>query len=257
MISGALYHRVATYSVMYPAFSSGSMEKPLASPKSQILSSQSALTSRLPGLRSRCSTFAEWMYFRPHSIWYMKDWKWASVKGWPERIMAARSHSINSAALSALCYVAGLESRTLVEVAFVEVVGTGYVHVVETGNLYTGSAACSSMWADRLSRGVVLRSCALRMVSMWHSRRMQWRRTSEVLQQLDLAQGALGQDLLAEDIGDLFDGHAFARLVVGRRTGCTQSACVCVCAWPRAGPTKRCRMRPGPAPWSHCSARRR
>jgi hypothetical protein len=39
-----------------------------------------------------------------------------------------------------------------------------------------------------------------------------------VLQQLDLAQRALGQDLLAEDIGDLLDGHAFARLVVGRRT---------------------------------------
>jgi hypothetical protein len=39
--------------------------------------------------------------------------------------------------------------------------------------------------------------------------------TSEVLQQLDLAQGTLGEDLLAEDIGDLFDGDALARLVVG------------------------------------------
>jgi hypothetical protein len=69
MISGARYHRVATYSVIYPAFSSGSIEKPRARPKSQILSSQSALTSRLPGLRSRCSTLAEWMYLRPHRIW--------------------------------------------------------------------------------------------------------------------------------------------------------------------------------------------
>lgn len=38
----------------------------------------------------------------------------------------------------------------------------------------------------------------------------------EVLQQLDLAQGTLGEDLLAEDVGDLFDGDALARLVVGR-----------------------------------------
>lgn len=37
---------------------------------------------------------------------------------------------------------------------------------------------------------------------------------SEVLQQLDLAQGALGQNLLAEDIGDLFDGNTFIGLVV-------------------------------------------
>jgi hypothetical protein len=36
----------------------------------------------------------------------------------------------------------------------------------------------------------------------------------EVLEQLDLAQGALGQDLLAEDIGDLLDGNALVRLVV-------------------------------------------
>jgi len=36
----------------------------------------------------------------------------------------------------------------------------------------------------------------------------------EVLQQLDLAQGALGQDLLAEDIGDLLDGDALVGLVV-------------------------------------------
>jgi hypothetical protein len=26
----------------------------------------------------------------------MNDWKWASVRGWPERMMAAKSHSINS-----------------------------------------------------------------------------------------------------------------------------------------------------------------
>jgi hypothetical protein len=39
----------------------------------------------------------------------------------------------------------------------------------------------------------------------------------EVLEKLDLAQGALGQDLLAEHIGDLLDGDALVRLVVHGR----------------------------------------
>ena len=39
-----------------------------------------------------------------------------------------------------------------------------------------------------------------------------------MLEQLDLAQGTLGKDLLAEDVGDLLDGYALARLVVGGRT---------------------------------------
>jgi hypothetical protein len=39
----------------------------------------------------------------------------------------------------------------------------------------------------------------------------------EVLEQLDLAQGALGQNLLAEDIGDLLDGDTLVGLVVDRR----------------------------------------
>ena len=37
---------------------------------------------------------------------------------------------------------------------------------------------------------------------------------SEVLQELDFAQGALGENLLAEDIGNLLDGDAFVGLVV-------------------------------------------
>ena len=37
---------------------------------------------------------------------------------------------------------------------------------------------------------------------------------AEMLEQLDLAQGALGEDLLAEDIGDLLDGDALVRLAV-------------------------------------------
>ena len=39
-----------------------------------------------------------------------------------------------------------------------------------------------------------------------------------MLQELDLAQGALGQDLLAEDIGDLFDGDTLVGLVVDSGT---------------------------------------
>jgi hypothetical protein len=39
---------------------------------------------------------------------------------------------------------------------------------------------------------------------------------SEVLQQLDLAQRALGQNLLAKNIGDLLDGDAFCGMDVGR-----------------------------------------
>jgi hypothetical protein len=37
---------------------------------------------------------------------------------------------------------------------------------------------------------------------------------AEMLQELDLAQGALGQDFLAEYIGDLLDGDTLVRLVV-------------------------------------------
>ena len=46
----------------------GEMTHPvLAKPKSHIFSMQAALTSRLDGLRSRCMTFALWMYLRPQS----------------------------------------------------------------------------------------------------------------------------------------------------------------------------------------------
>ena len=53
MISGALYHLVATYSVMNPT-ASCSPEKALrARPKSQILRSQLAFRSKLDGFKSR------------------------------------------------------------------------------------------------------------------------------------------------------------------------------------------------------------
>jgi hypothetical protein len=39
-----------------------------------------------------------------------------------------------------------------------------------------------------------------------------------MLQKLDLSQGTLRQNLLAEDIGNLLDGHALVGLVVRRGT---------------------------------------
>lgn len=42
--------------------------------------------------------------------------------------------------------------------------------------------------------------------------------TSEVLQQLDLPERPLGEDLLAEDIGDLLDRYTLAVGLVGRST---------------------------------------
>ena len=64
MISGARYQRVATYSVKKPVWSwSGSATR--AKPKSQIFRSHVAFSKRLLGFKSRCKTFAEWMYFRP------------------------------------------------------------------------------------------------------------------------------------------------------------------------------------------------
>lgn len=68
MISGARYHRVATYSVMKPELSSWEAAD-RARPKSQTLRSQLALSNRLDGLRSRCSTFAECMALRARSVW--------------------------------------------------------------------------------------------------------------------------------------------------------------------------------------------
>lgn len=62
--SGALYHLVTTYSVMKSV-----SEVVRASPKSQILRSQLAFNKRLLGFRSRWSTLAEWMYFKPLRIW--------------------------------------------------------------------------------------------------------------------------------------------------------------------------------------------
>jgi len=65
--SGARYHLVTTYSVMKSV-----SDVVLAKPKSPILRSQFALTSKLLGLRSRCKTLAECTYFNPRNSWYKK-----------------------------------------------------------------------------------------------------------------------------------------------------------------------------------------
>lgn len=103
---------------------------------------------------------------------------------------------------------------------------------------------------------------------------------TEVLKKLDLAQGALGEDLLTEDIGDLLDGNALAGLVVdggaavwrnGGVVSMDNSACgeglfrvVGLAGTITGGArvratmrTTRYRRRPGPIPWSRCSARPR
>lgn len=68
MISGARYHRVATYSVMKPELSSVEAAD-RARPKSQTFKSQLAFSNKLEGLRSRCSTFAECIALRARSVW--------------------------------------------------------------------------------------------------------------------------------------------------------------------------------------------
>jgi hypothetical protein len=73
MISGARYQRVATYSVISPAFSPAPafalVRTERARPKSQTLRSQFALMSRFAGFRSRCTMSAEWIVLSARSIW--------------------------------------------------------------------------------------------------------------------------------------------------------------------------------------------
>lgn len=115
--SGALYHRVTTYSVM-----NSLSELVRASPKSQILRSQLAFSNRLLGFKSLCIIPAEWMYLRPRRSWYKKyckihtydlvfihdfnlrerwmisyyTWQCSSDNPWLDRIIWWRSVSISS-----------------------------------------------------------------------------------------------------------------------------------------------------------------
>lgn len=88
---------------------------------------------------------------------------------------------------------------TLVQIGLIEVVGSRDVHVVQASDLHgwAGQPYQDCMWMRQGDTYVAV--------------------ATEVLEQLDFSQGALGQDLLAEDIGDLLDGDAFAGL--GVRSG--------------------------------------
>lgn len=84
--------------------------------------------------------------------------------------------------------------------------------------------------------------------------------TPEMLEKLDLSQGALGEDLLAEDICDFLDCYTFAGLVVRRSTwdesdqhaGLVENGGDLVRRL-----TKQCHRRLVPAPWLRCSAHQR
>lgn len=56
-----------------------------------------------------------------------------------------------------------------------------------------------------------------------------------MLEELDFAQSALGENLLAEDIGDLLDGNAFVCLIVYGSTGGSDVrssfSYMCECVW--------------------------
>lgn len=97
-------------------------------------------------------------------------------------MIAARSHSMSSerGGVSDIGWRCLSTSRsnlhTFVKIRLVEVVRPGNVHVIQTGNVSV---------------------------------------PTEVLQQLDLSQGTLGKDLLAEHIGNLLDCNALTSLVVG------------------------------------------
>lgn len=70
----------------------------------------------------------------------MKDWKWASVKGCPERMMAAKSHSISSVRIvkdyhPLSSHVESHLGPTLIEICFIKVIRSGDVHIVQACNL--------------------------------------------------------------------------------------------------------------------------
>ena len=153
------------------------------------------------------------------------------------------------------------DGLTFVEVAFVEDVWSGNIHIIQTGNLKLVSFV--SGWADQDSAHFGDLE-TVSQTAQWPERG-NGEDTSEVLQQLDLSQGALGQDLLAEDICNLFDGNAFSRLVVCGSAKIAISGrirerldCLREFKGGRTRPgkvegeamrTTRCRMHPDRAPW--------
>jgi hypothetical protein len=65
----------------------------------------------------------------------MKDWKWASVRGWPDRMIAARSHSINSGCISLRIRQNGFGVRTFIEISLIEIIRPRNIHVEQTSYL--------------------------------------------------------------------------------------------------------------------------
>ena len=84
---------------------------------------------------------------------------------------------------------------TLVEVGLVEVVRSRDIHIIQTSDLLQLDTA---HYQSRI----------LTYVAM----------APEMLQQLYLTERTLGQDLLAEDIGNLLDSNTFLRLGIGSCT---------------------------------------
>jgi len=73
-ISGALYHLVATYSVMMGSVTDWlTVAIDLASPKSASLARQSESSNILEGLRSLCMSSPECMYFMPFKTLHVES----------------------------------------------------------------------------------------------------------------------------------------------------------------------------------------
>lgn len=82
---------------------------------------------------------------------------------------------------------------TFVKICLIEVIRSGDIHVKQTRDLVLSASAWSNVQSSYIAMA------------------------PEVLKQLDLSQGALCENLLAEHIGHLLDGDTFSVLGVGGR----------------------------------------
>ena len=102
-ISGDLYHRVATYSVMVDMLvgsllpeDARSFSVVLANPKSHIFTMQFSLIKMLLGFKSLWTMPDEWMYLSPLTTWYKMNETWSFDSFWLELMIFCRSVSISS-----------------------------------------------------------------------------------------------------------------------------------------------------------------
>lgn len=65
----------------------------------------------------------------------MKDWKCASVRGWPERMIAAKSHSISSGQGQKASATAPPAGHTFVKICLVEIIRPWNVHIIQASDL--------------------------------------------------------------------------------------------------------------------------